>query len=83
MPPRSSIQIPSVIYFEDLRVADYPRVLVGDDARLEILKNPSRVYAYCESIKRLLGSNKKMTILDAPGAQRVASERERQNCRDG
>lgn len=66
-PPVCSAEIPSVIYFKDLRLREHPKVLVGNKARLAILANPSRVYAAVESVKRLLGSDRVLTVLDARG----------------
>ncbi len=66
-PPVCSAEIPSVIYFKDLRLREHPKVLVGHKARLAILANPARVYAAVESVKRLLGSDQVITILDARG----------------
>jgi hypothetical protein len=66
-PPLCSSEIPSAVYFRDLRHRDRPQVLVGDTARLAMIAHPSRVYAYTESIKRLLGSDRTLTVLDARG----------------
>ena len=66
-PPTCSEEVPSVIYFRDLRLREQPKVLVGEKARLAILAHPERVWASCESIKRLLGSDRKVTVLDARG----------------
>lgn len=66
-PPVCSAEIPSVIYFKDLRLREHPKVLVGHKARLAILANPARVYAAVESVKRLLGSDQVITVLDARG----------------
>lgn len=66
-PPVCSAEIPSVIYFKDLRVREHPKVLVGHKARLAILANPARVYAAVEGVKRLLGSDQVITVLDARG----------------
>lgn len=66
-PPVCSAEIPSVIYFKDLRLREHPKVLVGNKARLAILANPARVYAAVESVKRLLGGDQVITVLDARG----------------
>lgn len=65
--PACSDEVPSVVYFRDLRLRDQPKLLVGQKARLAILAHPERVWASCESIKRLLGSDRRVTLLDARG----------------
>jgi len=74
-PPACSPEIPSAIYFRDLRLAEDPRVLVGTKARLAMIQSPDRVYAYCESVKRLLGDERGLTFLDSRG--RTATYRPR------
>lgn len=75
-PPDCSEEVPSVIYFRDLRVADQPKVLVGQKARLAILAHPERVWASVESVKRLLGSDRRVTLLDARGRTATYSPEE-------
>lgn len=66
-PPVCSPEVPSIVYFKDLRHREHPKVLVGHKARLAVLANPSRVYSAVEGIKRLLGSDRVLTVLDARG----------------
>ena len=75
-PPDCSAEVPSVVFFRDLRQREAPRVLVGQKARLAALAHPERVWASCESIKRLLGTDRRVTVLDARGRTATYSPEE-------
>lgn len=66
-PPSCSGEVPSLVWFKDLRLREAPKVAVGHAARLAALAEPGRVYASVESVKRLLGADRAVTVLDARG----------------
>ena len=63
-PPVASSEIPSLIRFKDISVHDRPGVVVGHEARDYIAKNSGKPYSYAISIKRLLGQDRDITVLD-------------------
>ncbi|MGH7145229.1 MAG: Hsp70 family protein [Planctomycetota bacterium] len=61
---KTSDEIPSLLYFYDVSDNVQPKYAIGTEAKFEIMENSGQVYAYVMSIKRRLGMNKNMVILD-------------------
>lgn len=66
-PARCAPEVPSFVWFQELRNRDRPRVAVGHEARLLALAHPGRPWAGVEGVKRLLGTDRTITVLDARG----------------
>ena len=65
-----SKEIPTLIFFHDVSDNFNPTYTIGTDARRDITENSSQVYSYVMSIKRRLGMNKSITMLDKLSGER-------------
>jgi len=63
-PPQVSREIPTLIRFVDISDRAHPKIEIGHQARDYIAHNSGRNFTYCISIKRLIGSEKDVIILD-------------------
>ncbi|MCX7803588.1 MAG: Hsp70 family protein [Planctomycetota bacterium] len=65
-PPPSAVspEIPSVMFFHDVSERDFPKFSYGNEARHDIVENSSQTYSYYFGIKRYLGLDKKLHVLD-------------------
>ncbi|MFC1707136.1 Hsp70 family protein [Planctomycetota bacterium] len=70
-PSSVSPEIPSVIFFHDVRDREFPKVTIGNQARHDITESSSQTYSYAQSIKRHFGRHQTINILDRwAGARR-------------
>jgi molecular chaperone DnaK (HSP70) len=63
-PPEASREIPTLVRFKDISNRGFPLIEIGNHARDYIARNAGRTQQYVISVKRLLGLDKELTILD-------------------
>ncbi len=63
-PPGVSEEVPTLIRFKDISMRENPTVEIGKIARHFIAHNSGNSFSYCISVKRLLGQDRQITILD-------------------
>ncbi len=61
---KSSSEIPSLIYFRDVSDPVAPNYAIGNDAKFEVKENSGAVYSYMISVKRMLGQDRTMVMMD-------------------
>ena len=73
---KSSPEIPSLIYFRDVSDPVAPNYAIGNDAKFEVKENAGAVYSYLISVKRLLGQDKTMVVMDKLAGTRSGHQQE-------
>jgi molecular chaperone DnaK (HSP70) len=71
-PANSSIEIPSQIFFKDVSLGDQAKYSIGTDAAHDIREFSWQTYSYFLSIKRMLGSEKDVFVLDGDAGRTSA-----------
>ncbi|MHC5037122.1 MAG: Hsp70 family protein [Planctomycetota bacterium] len=65
----SSPEIPSLVFFKDVSSSTNPKYVVGNSAKQEILELGWQTYAYFQIIKRDLGSDRTVFVMDEHAAE--------------
>ena len=63
-PPEVSREVPTLVRFKDISNRDYPSIEIGNHARDYIAHNSGKNFTYQISVKRLMGQDKDIVILD-------------------
>ncbi|MHC4600463.1 MAG: Hsp70 family protein [Planctomycetota bacterium] len=66
---KSSPEIPSLVFFKDVSSSTNPKYLVGNSAKQEIQEFGWQTYAYFQSIKRDLGTDRRVIVMDEHAAE--------------
>ncbi len=70
-----SSEMPSLIFFHDVSDPVLPRYTIGTEARFDIKENSHQTYSYLISVKRMLGRDKKLLMLDRLGTKKEHQQR--------
>jgi len=71
-PANSSTEIPSQIFFKDVSLGNQAKYSIGTDAAHDIREFSWQTYCYFLSIKRMLGSDKEIFVLDGDAGRTSA-----------
>ncbi|MHC4779045.1 MAG: Hsp70 family protein [Planctomycetota bacterium] len=66
---QSSPEIPSLIFFKDVSSSTNPKYMVGNSAKQEITEFGWQTYSYFQSIKRDLGTDRSVVVMDRHAAE--------------
>jgi len=66
---KTSKEIPSLVFFKDVSSSSNPKYVVGNDAKQEIQEFGWQTYSYFQSIKRDLGADMSVIVMDRHAAE--------------
>lgn len=73
---KNSDEIASLVFFKDVSDPISPNFAIGNDARFEVKENSGATYSYLISVKRLLGQDKSLVIMDRLAGSRPGHQQE-------